>query len=146
MFDPELLQLPLYDDEHRRFAHEFGGWCDSYGELWETVRRAHPDDSGRRLVELLGEDGWLAGLDPEAGPHNPPTDLRTVCLTREALAYTEDLADFAYSIQSLSATPIIRFGDKEQQRRYLPAMAKGLLVGAFAVSEMGRARRSPRSG
>ena len=133
MFDPGLLQLPLYDDEHRRFAHQFGLWCDSYGELWESVRRTHPDDSGRRLVELLGEHGWLAGLDPEAGP---PTDLRTVCLTREALAYTEDLADFAYSIQSLSATPIIRFGDKEQQRRYLPAMAKGLLVGAFAVSEI----------
>ena len=135
MFDPDLLRLPLYDDEHRRFAHEFGLWCDNQGELWETVRRTQPDDSGRRLVELLGEDGWLAGLDPEAGPDNPPTDLRTVCLTREALAYTEDLADFAYSIQSLSATPIIRFGNQEQQRRYLPAMAKGLVIGAFAVSE-----------
>lgn len=135
MFDPDILKLPLYDDGHRRFAREFGGWCDSQGELWETVRRTHPDESGRRLVELLGKDGWLAGLDPEAGPDDPPADLRTMCLAREALAYAEDLADFAYSIQSLSATPIIRFGATEQQRRYLPAMARGQLIGAFAISE-----------
>lgn len=132
MFDPDLLQLPLYDDGHRRFAHEFGTWCDSHGDRWEAVRRTHPDDSGRRLVELLGDGGWLAGLDPQNGPQ---ADLRTMCLAREALAYTEDLADFAYSIQSLSATPILRFGTTEQQRRYLPAMARGLTVGAFAVSE-----------
>ncbi|MFI1355987.1 acyl-CoA dehydrogenase family protein [Streptomyces sp. NPDC020898] len=134
-FDPEILHLPFYDDGHRRFAHQIGVWCDSYGELWDTVRRMPPDEAGRRLVELLGEDGWLTGLDPAAGPHDLPTDFRALCLAREALAYTEDLADFAYSIQSLSATPIIRFGDEEQQRRYLPGMAKGLVVGAFAVSE-----------
>ncbi|EKX66313.1 acyl-CoA dehydrogenase family protein [Streptomyces ipomoeae] len=134
-FDPEILQLPFYDDGHRSLAHQIGIWCDSYGELWDTVRRMPPDEAGRRLVELLGEDGWLAGLDPAAGPHDLPSDFRALCLAREALAYTEDLADFAYSIQSLSATPIIRFGDEEQQRRYLPGMAKGLLVGAFAVSE-----------
>ncbi|MGW1616082.1 acyl-CoA dehydrogenase family protein [Streptomyces sp. NPDC002285] len=135
MFDPDLLDLPFYEDAHRRFAHQFGTWCDSYGKLWETVRRTPPDDSGRQLVELLGADGWLAGLNPDAGPQDTPTDLRTLCLAREALAYTEDLADFAYSIQSLSATPLIRFGDEEQRRRYLTGMAKGLLVGAFAVSE-----------
>ncbi|WP_307135549.1 acyl-CoA dehydrogenase family protein [Streptomyces aurantiacus] len=135
MYDPDLLDLPLYDAHHRRFARQFGTWCTSYGELWETVRRTPPDASGRQLVELLGADGWLAGLDPDAGSPDIPTDLRTLCLAREALAYTEDLADFAYSIQSLSATPLIRFGDEEQRRRYLPGMAKGLLVGAFAVSE-----------
>lgn len=135
IFDPDILHLPFYDDEHRRFAHQFTTWCEGQGDRWETARGAHPDDSGRRLVELLGADGWLAGLDPEAETHQYPADLRTVCLAREALAYTEDLADFAYSIQSLSATPVIRFGDEEQRRRYLPAMAKGLLVGAFAVSE-----------
>ncbi|WP_268822936.1 acyl-CoA dehydrogenase family protein [Yinghuangia soli] len=134
--DPEILGLPFYDDGHRRLARELGVWCDIYGELWETVRRMHPDEAGRRLVQLLGEEGWLAGLDPAAGPPELPADFRAVCLAREALAYAEDLADFAYSIQTLAATPIIRFGDKEQQARYLPAMASGSLIGAFALSEM----------
>ncbi|WP_436775404.1 acyl-CoA dehydrogenase family protein [Yinghuangia sp. YIM S09857] len=134
--DPEILGLPFYEDGHRRLAHQIGVWCDIYGDLWETVRRTHPDEAGRRLVQLLGEEGWLSGLDPDKTPHDLPADLRAVCLAREALAYAEDLADFAYSIQSLSATPIARFGDKEQQARYLPRMAAGTLIGAFAVSEM----------
>ncbi|MEU8136432.1 acyl-CoA dehydrogenase family protein [Streptodolium elevatio] len=133
--DPEVLGLPFYDDGHRRLAQQIGVWCDIYGELWETVRRMPPDEAGRRLVRLLGEEGWLSGLDPSAASPDLPWDFRAVCLTREALAYAEDLADFAYSIQSLSATPVIRYGDKEQQARYLPGMANGTLIGAFAVSE-----------
>ncbi|MEU3600162.1 acyl-CoA dehydrogenase family protein [Streptomyces sp. NPDC006798] len=134
-FDPEFLQLPFFDDGHRRFAGEIGVWCDSYRALWETVRRTDPDEAGRRLVGVLGEDGWLAGLDPDSGPPDLPADFRTLCLAREALAYAEDLADFAYSIQSLAATPIIRYGTPEQRKRFLPAMADGSLIGAFAVSE-----------
>ncbi|MGW2856837.1 hypothetical protein ACWDAZ_34510, partial [Streptomyces sp. NPDC001215] len=99
-FDPEALALPFYDDEHRRFAEEIGVWCDGHGPLWEAVRRMDPDEAGRRLVGMLGEDGWLATLDPHAAPHRLPGDLRALCLGREALAYAEDLADFAYSIQS----------------------------------------------
>ncbi|MFF3557806.1 acyl-CoA dehydrogenase family protein [Streptomyces tsukubensis] len=134
-FDPELLELPFYDDGHRRLAGEIGVWCDSYRELWDTVRRTDPDEAGRRLVGVLGEDGWLSGLDPAAAPSGLPGDIRALCLAREALAYAEDLADFAYSIQSLAATPIIRHGTPEQQKRFLPAMADGSLIGAFAVSE-----------
>lgn len=134
--DPEILGLPFYDDEHRRFAQEFGVWCDTYTELWRTVRRSDPDEAGRRLVRLLGEEGWLAGLDPAAARHDVPADTRALCLGREALAYAEDLVDFAYSIQSLSATPIVRFGGAELQARYLPGMADGSLIGAFAVSEI----------
>ncbi|QDY77063.1 acyl-CoA dehydrogenase family protein [Streptomyces qinzhouensis] len=134
-FDPELLGLPFYDDGHRRLAREIGVWCDSYRALWDTVRRTDPDEAGRRLVGVLGEDGWLAGLDPAAAPSGLPGDVRALCLAREALAYAEDLADFAYSIQSLAATPVIRHGTPEQQKRFLPAMADGSLIGAFAVSE-----------
>ena len=134
-FDPEILGLPFYDDGHRRLAHEIGIWCDVNGELWETARGMTPDEAGRHLVRTLGEDGWLAGLDPAAAPHGLPTDFRALCLAREALAYAEDLVDFAYSIQSLAATPIIRYGDEQQRKRYLPGMAAGSLVGAFAVTE-----------
>ncbi|MGV9314502.1 acyl-CoA dehydrogenase family protein [Streptomyces sp. NPDC003691] len=133
--ESELAGLPFYDDGHRRLAREIGVWCDSYRDLWDTVRRTDPDEAGRRLVGVLGEDGWLAGLDPDAAPSGLPGDIRALGLAREALAYTEDLADFAYSIQSLAATPVIRHGTPEQRKRFLPAMADGSLIGAFAVSE-----------
>ncbi|MGW7102413.1 acyl-CoA dehydrogenase family protein [Streptomyces sp. NPDC054838] len=131
-FDPEVLDLPFYDDGHRRLAETAGTWCDSNRVLWEEVRGTDPAAAGRRLVRTLGDAGWLAALDPVAGPAE---DLRAVCLRREALAYAEDLADFAYSIQALAATPLLRFGSEAQQRRHLPGMAAGTTIGAFAVSE-----------
>ncbi|MFJ9343377.1 acyl-CoA dehydrogenase family protein [Streptomyces sp. NPDC101733] len=131
-FDPEILGLPFYEDTHRELAASAGAWCDANRVLWEEARSLDPDTAGRTLVRALGAAGWLAGLDPEAGP---AIDLRSVCLRREALAYAEDLADFAFSIQALSATPLLRFGSAEQRRRYLPGMAAGTLIGAFAVSE-----------
>ncbi|WUC69044.1 acyl-CoA dehydrogenase family protein (plasmid) [Streptomyces sp. NBC_00667] len=131
-FDPEVLDLPFYDDGHRRLAGTAGTWCDSNRVLWEEVGALDPDTAGRRLVRTLGDAGWLAALDPAAGAAE---DLRALCLRREALAYAEDLADFAYSIQALSATPLLRFGSEAQQRRHLPGMAAGTTIGAFAVSE-----------
>ncbi|MFD3700106.1 acyl-CoA dehydrogenase family protein [Streptomyces sp. NPDC058646] len=134
-FDPEVLELPFYEDAHRRIAEAAGAWCDSRAVLWEEVRALDPDTAGRRLVRELGDAGWLAALDPQAGPSAPGEDHRALCLRREALAYAEDLADFAFSIQALAATPVVRYGTEAQQRRLLPGMARGSLIGAFAVSE-----------
>lgn len=131
-FDPEVLALPFYEDSHRRLAESAGAWCDSNRVLWEEIRALDPDAAGRRLVRALGAAGWLAELDPSGAPVD---DFRAVCLRREALAYAEDLADFAFSIQALAATPLLRFGSEAQRRRYLPGLAAGTLIGAFAVSE-----------
>ncbi|WP_241777538.1 acyl-CoA dehydrogenase family protein, partial [Streptomyces sp. CT34] len=134
-FDREILDLPFYDDAHRRLADTFGAWCDQRTALWDEIRDDDPDKAGLRLVRQLGADGWLSFLDPAAEPGPAAGDHRSLCLMREALAYAEDLADFAFSIQALAATPLIRFGSDAQRRHYLPRMATGTLVGAFAVSE-----------
>ncbi|MCX4783102.1 acyl-CoA dehydrogenase family protein [Streptomyces sp. NBC_01264] len=138
-FDQEILALPFYDDGHRLLANAIGTWCDGRAPLWKEVRREDPEKAGQRLVRMLGDDGWLAFLDPRSAPDGPaggpPGDFRSIGLMREALAYAEDLADFAFSIQALAATPIIRYGSEEQKERYLPRMAEGSLIGAFAVSE-----------
>jgi acyl-CoA dehydrogenase len=134
-FDTEILALPFYDDRHRDLAQAIGTWCEGRTEWWEEIRAQAPEKAGPRLVRQLGQDGWLSFLDPAAGAGAVPGDFRALCLMREALAYAEDLADFAFSIQALAATPIIRFGSDEQQGHYLPRMAAGSLIGAFAVSE-----------
>ncbi|WP_228979351.1 acyl-CoA dehydrogenase family protein [Streptomyces sp. DH12] len=157
-FDPEILHLPFHDAGHRRLAAEIGAWCDDGTALWEKVRAMDPDEAGRTLARRLGEAGWFAALDPAAAraggtgaaagpgsgteaasgtgaPGYRPGDARALCLMREALAYAEDLADFAFSIQALAATPVIRFGSEEQRARWLPLLARGEAIGAFAVSE-----------
>jgi acyl-CoA dehydrogenase len=125
--EPELLDLPLYEPEHRELAREISAWAGQHAELWKAVDDV--DATGRRVVAALGAAGFLAAIDGDGH------DLRSLCLVREVLAYTDDLADFGYSIQTLAAAPIRRFGSAEQRARWLPAMANGDAIGSFAVSE-----------
>jgi acyl-CoA dehydrogenase len=51
------------------------------------------------------------------------------------LANHSALADFAFAMQGLGSAPIALFGSTELQRRYLPNVANGRCVAAFALSE-----------
>ena len=57
-------------------------------------------------------------------------------LARERLAYHSALADFAFAMQGLGAGPIALFGSAELKRRYLPEIAAGRCIAAFALSEL----------
>ena len=61
--------------------------------------------------------------------------MRTLCLARETLAYHDALADFAFAMQGLGAGPITLFGDDALREEYLPAVASGEKIAAFALSE-----------
>jgi acyl-CoA dehydrogenase len=133
-FDENTLALPFYETRHVAFARRIDEWCRQHSDLWKDAA-ADAEQTGYRIRQALGRDGWLAFLDPDAGTDADGGDLRSLCLAREALAYADDLADFAFSIQALSATPLLRHGSPEQRQRYLPGMAAGTTAGAFAVSE-----------
>ena len=62
-------------------------------------------------------------------------DVRAICLAREALAYEDGLADFAFAMQGLGSAPITLCGTGEQRERFLPAVARGSQIMAFALSE-----------
>src|SRR5690606_36164425 len=62
-------------------------------------------------------------------------DARSLCLARETLARYSALADFAFAMQGLGSGPIALFGAEELKRRYLPPLAAGDRVAAFALSE-----------
>jgi acyl-CoA dehydrogenase len=132
-FDPDVLALPLFDDAHRTLTDEIEKWCGDRAEAWVSLDTTDPAATGRAMLAELGQSGWLRHLDPD----QPDSDLRSLCLRRQALAYYEDLADFTYSIQELTAAAIARHGTDQQRRRYLPGLATGTSAGALAVSEPG---------
>lgn len=131
--DEDILALPFYEEQHRTFAVELADWCAGHAGLWSRPLEQTPEKAGREILSALGSAGWLGFLDPANG--SAAGDQRSICLAREILAYADDLADFAFSIQALSATPIVQYGNSEQQLEYLPRMASGELTGSFAISE-----------
>jgi acyl-CoA dehydrogenase len=89
------------------------------------------------LVKALGQGGWLktAIAGKAHGGASEVIDTRTICLLREELAWHHGLADFAFAMQGLGSGAISLKGTPEQQAAYLPRVAKGEALAAFALSE-----------
>jgi acyl-CoA dehydrogenase len=62
-------------------------------------------------------------------------DSRALVIARETLAFHSPLADFAYAMQGLGSGAITLAGSTALQAAYLPAVSKGEMVAAFALSE-----------
>jgi acyl-CoA dehydrogenase len=134
MLDASFLSWPFFEERHRTFAAALQEWAER--EVHPLVEHHNVDASCRRLVRRLGEGGWLKAVVPEAyGGLYHSFDVRSLCLARETLAYQDGLADFAFAMQGLGTGPITLFGTEELRRRYLPAVAQGEAIAAFALSE-----------
>ena len=93
-------------------------------------------EQARRLLALLGEEGWLGYAVPETwGGHWPEPDLRACCLIREALSAASPLADAVFALQCLGSMPITLAGSEAQRSRWLPEVASGRAMAAFAMTE-----------
>lgn len=127
------LNWPFFDEEHRAFVAGLEQWVAGTDVL-DDERNA--DASSRSWVRALAAGGWLRACVPGVyGGLRAGLDVRTLCLARETLAYRSALADFAFAMQGLGSGAVSLFGSTELQRRYLPMVANGRCVPAFALSE-----------
>ena len=133
---PDHLEWPFFEPAHRRLWPEIQSW--SRGELWNEPEPDDVDAACRQLVRQLGDAGWLRHVVPRAyGGASDTLDGRSLCLIREALATASGLADFSFAMQGLGTGPITLFGSEGLKRRYLPEVAAGRHIAAFAISESG---------
>jgi acyl-CoA dehydrogenase len=133
MSDRSFLEWPFFDDSHRKLADELEDWCRS--ELAEEPGD-DVDAECRALVKKLGDGGWLRHCVPAAyGGARETLDVRSLALLRETLARHHGLADYAFAMQGLGSGTISLFGSEEQKREYLPRVAKGEWIAAFALTE-----------
>lgn len=134
MSDHEHLEWPFFDPQHGTFARELDAWAEE--SLPDLVDDQSVDRTCRAIISGLGKEGWLKHVVPSAwGGAGETLDVRTLCLARETLARHVGLADFAYAMQGLGSGAISFFGSETLCRRYLPRVASGEAIAAFALSE-----------
>jgi acyl-CoA dehydrogenase len=134
VIDASFLTWPFFENRHRQFAQDLGEWAA--GSVKPLVDHHDVDASCRRLVRSLGEGGWLKAVVPQAyGGLTPSFDVRTLCLARETIAFQDGLADFAFAMQGLGTGPMTLFGSEAMKEQYLPPVARGEAIAAFALSE-----------
>jgi len=129
------LALPFFDAVHRELGPRLAGWMGGQ-QVDESDDRA----ACREWVRRLGDAGWLrycvpAGTDGALGGALARLDSRALVILRETLAFHSPLADFAFAMQGLGSGAITLAGTPEQQAAYLPQVASGAKIAAFALSE-----------
>ncbi len=129
-----MTELPFFDDGHCQLAQDLKAWASN--QFPSRVHAGDVDALCRNIVKDLGQAGWLRWCVPQSsGGARPQLDSRSLCLARQTLGYYDGLADFAFAMQGLGSGPISLFGSPELQARYLPAVAQGHAIAAFALSE-----------
>ncbi len=138
MPDRTYRNWPFFEERHRTLAVAVDEWAAAR----IGMKPPHPQGNAELdatclgYVRALGEAGFLELCVPaEAGGRHETLDVRSLCLAREALAYHDGLADFAFVMQGLGTGPISLFGTAEQKRRFLDGIAAGRRVAALAMSE-----------
>ncbi|MDO9115584.1 MAG: acyl-CoA dehydrogenase family protein [Polaromonas sp.] len=129
--DTRHLALPFFDDAHRALGDQLAAWAPAQQVDESDDRRAC-----KQWVRLLGDAGWLRYCVPaSAGGAMDKLDSRALVILRETLAFHSPLADFAFAMQGLGSGAITLAGTPAQQAAYLPAVARGDKIAAFALSE-----------
>jgi acyl-CoA dehydrogenase len=122
---PDALELHLSEEERelyeatRRLAAE---------KLRPVADAGRPGAVNRPLVRALAEHGLLGRLFPSVSAIE-------LCLIREALARECTEAETAFALQGLGAYPIVQAGSAALRDQWIPRVADGTAIAAFALTE-----------
>jgi len=125
----DWLDWPFFEPRHRELAERMEQWSR------ETIHDAHaadPDAACRALVGELGKAGFLQLCVADGGR---APDVRSLAIARATLARVHGLADFAFAMQGLGSGAISLFGSEAQKAEWLPKIANGEAIAAYALTE-----------
>ena len=137
MSDTRYLDWPFFEPRHRELALALDAWAAEHVAHLHGERGDETDAACRACVRALGDGGWLrhAVGGTANGGASEVLDTRSLCLIRETLARHNGLADFAFAMQGLGSGAISLDGSATQKAHYLPRVARGDAIAAFALSE-----------
>jgi alkylation response protein AidB-like acyl-CoA dehydrogenase len=121
-------QQQAFADQVRAIAAE---------QLRPIAEAGQPGRVNRELIKAMGNLGLLGRLfGGNAGdPGSREAAATDLCLLRESLATQSTEAETALALQGLGSYPILQSGHEDIVRRWLPAVAAGDAVAAFALTE-----------
>jgi acyl-CoA dehydrogenase len=123
------------DAAQREFAH----WVRDVGasRLAPIAERGELGRVNRELLKAMGELGLLGRLFPGVadGRATRETAALDLCLLRESLAGVSAEAETALALQGLGTYPVLQSGSADQVALWVPAVAAGDAVAAFALTE-----------
>ena len=126
--------LPFLDKDHTTLRSRVRAWVDAH-----LLPAGEPDDfekAARWLVQQLGKEKFLEFTVPaDYGGKRDKVQARDLCIVREELARGSALADTMFALQALGSYPVILAGSDEQKHHYLPRVASGEAIAAFALTE-----------
>ena len=127
--DRLISQLPFFTSEHRNLAQAVAQFVAQ-----EIEPRAASEENVERLakdfVNVLAGAGLLKYSVAET-----KLDVRSLCLIREALAYSSSLADLAFVMQGLGTFAIAQSAPDHVREFWLSRAVNGKAIAAFALTE-----------
>ena len=124
--DRLISELPFFTSEHHNLVQRVTQFVAQEIE----PRAADEDDVEgltRDFVQLLAQAGILNYAVAVS-----QLDVRSLCLIREALAYSSSLADLAFVMQGLGTYAIARAAPDHVRDFWLGRAANGKAIAAFA--------------
>lgn len=129
--DKFVEQLPFFTSEHRTLAADIASFVELEIEP-RAIEERDVDALLREYVAALAQAGALHYAVASAGQK---LDVRSLCLIREALAYSSALADLAFVMQGLGTFAISQAAPEHVRDFWISRATEGKAIAAFALTE-----------
>ena len=131
LISPEVL----FDSEHETLARRVQNFAKAKIAPRPVDENAYEAEAINQL-KLVAQEGLLGYVVPgEYGGLRTNVDIRSLCLIRRGLSHYSALADCMFAMQGLGSYPITLAGSDALKRKFLPRVASGDAIAAFAVTE-----------
>ncbi|WP_027365190.1 acyl-CoA dehydrogenase family protein [Desulfotruncus alcoholivorax] len=133
--DPDKIFTPEdFSDEHKMIADTVADFVEN--EILPNVEELDHQKEGlmRSILEKAGELGLLSADIPEEYDGGEMGKIAAAIIT-ENVSLGGSFAVSHGAHTGIGSLPIVLFGNEEQKKKYLPGLATGELVAAYALTE-----------
>jgi acyl-CoA dehydrogenase len=131
----QLSRISFLEEEHEALVAE----VERFARAEIEPRSAESPDTTAQALDFLrrlAQAGLLRHVVPQSfGGLRPSLDILSICLIRRGLARHSSLADTMFAMQGLGSYPITLAGSERLRQQFLPQVASGQAIAAFALTE-----------